>query len=167
MTLDERIDRFMKVRHTRIVAGTQFAAASSECLELFRDGHFYGCIALCQSAGEALVWYMCECNSFPPAKYFEKNVKKLRRRGFIDGGFVEACDRLWGKRNDYHHLKAGIVTDRRELEELALEKIGALTHMEGTVFAEVDSDTPGALRPKHPKYWPKKGKAQIGVYLRF
>jgi len=58
----ERIDRYLRAQHHGIVADTPFAPASAECIDLFRDGHFYGAISLCQAVGEALVRHMCRAN---------------------------------------------------------------------------------------------------------
>jgi len=37
-TLDERVARYFSVNHQSIIAGHHFAAASAECLDLYRDG---------------------------------------------------------------------------------------------------------------------------------
>ncbi len=45
-TIDARIDRYLSVEHHSIIPLTSFAGASSECIDLFRDGHFYGAVSL-------------------------------------------------------------------------------------------------------------------------
>jgi len=99
-TLNARIDRYLRAEHHPIVANTSFAAASSECVELFRDGHFYGAISLAQAVGEALVRHMCTSHSFRPAGDFEENVRLLRQRQFIDDSFLDLCHHLWQTRHD-------------------------------------------------------------------
>jgi hypothetical protein len=37
-----------------------FEVASTECRDLFRDGHFYGCICLSQSVAEGLGKFILE-----------------------------------------------------------------------------------------------------------
>jgi hypothetical protein len=163
-TLDVRVERFLRAEHHPIVSNTPFAVASSECVDLFRDGHFYGCISLCQAVGEALVRHMCDCNSCRPASEFEKNVTALRRRGFIDEEFEQLSDRLWQKRHDYHHLNPSVATDREELEELALAKIRTLAAIERWTFEY--SIHEGKLHPKRPQYWRKLDGGKLEVFLR-
>lgn len=122
----ERVERYLRVQHHGIVAATPFAAASAECIDLFRDGHYYGAISLSQAVGEALVRHMCLSNEFRPGKAFEQNVQKLKRRSFIDAATATRLLLLWENRNDYHHLNNGIVTDRASLERLAFTKVRAL-----------------------------------------
>ncbi len=37
-TLDERVDRYIEINHQGIIGNHYFAAASSECIMLYRDG---------------------------------------------------------------------------------------------------------------------------------
>lgn len=101
----ERADRYLRAQHHGIVAATPFAAASAECINLFRDGHFYGAISLSQAVGEALVRHMCRANNWKPAENFEENVETLKRRGFIDDSVRAEFLKLWEQRDDYHHPK--------------------------------------------------------------
>ena len=143
--VSERVERYLRVRHHGIVAVTPFAPASTECIELFRDGHYYGAISLSQAVGEALVRHMCRSNKWKPAENFENNVRKLRERGFVDSAVGGELLRLWEKRDDYHHLNPTVVRDRQALEDLALAKIRALSEVERFVFPWSPSDTPGAI----------------------
>jgi len=162
----ERIGRYIRARHHGIVADTPFAPASAECIELFRDGHFYGAISLSQAVGEALVRHMCRSNQWRPAENFEENIRKLRERDFIDAAIESELLRLWEKRDDYHHLNPTVARDRATLEELALTKIRALGEVERFVFAWAPSETPGAIRLLRPQYWPDKKDGRVGVFLR-
>jgi hypothetical protein len=137
-----------------------FAAPSAECSLLFRDGHYYGCIALTQAVAEALVRFLCTKNSCKPAKDFEKNVEKLSTRTFISDKVKESLVNIWERRPDYHHLDPIIESDRQKLEELAREKTRLLTEVESEIF-EFDIVN-GALIPKYPKYWNMRGnQAQV------
>jgi hypothetical protein len=162
----ERAERYLRARHHGIVADTPFAPASAECIELFRDGHYYGAISLSQAVGEALVRHMCRSNKWKPAENFEENARKLQERGFVDGAVKDELLRLWEKRDDYHHLNPTVVRDRVELEELALTKIRALGEIERFVFAWAPSDTPGAITLLRPQYWPDKAEGRVSVFLR-
>jgi hypothetical protein len=152
-----RVDRFLRVDHHAIVANTPFAGPSSECVGLFRDGHFYGCISLSQAVGEALVRHMCRSNQCKVAKNFEENVTTLKRRQFIDDAIESEFLQLWRDRDKYHHLNGDIVTERAELEELAFMKIRTLATVESWVFGYSQSETGLILR--HPQYWPTSGSA--------
>jgi hypothetical protein len=162
--IDVRVERYLRAEYHPIVANSWFAAASSECIGLFSDGYFYGCISQCQAVGEALIRFMCQCNKFHPKSDFEENVRLLKQRAFIDDEFENLCSCLWEYRHDYHHMNKGIETDRQRLEQIALTKIRTLAELEKWVFQY--SDTHGGVTPKWPKYWqgPKDGKYQ--VYLR-
>ena len=131
----ERVDRYLRAQHHGIIADTPFAVASAECINLFRDGHFYGAISLSQAVGEALVRHMCRANQWKPAENYEKNVVALKRRGFIDSAIESELVRLWEQRDDYHHLNNTIARDRATLEQLAFAKIRALAVVERHVFA--------------------------------
>ncbi|MGE0594663.1 MAG: hypothetical protein AB7G23_08935 [Vicinamibacterales bacterium] len=162
----ERVERYLRARHHGIVADTPFAPASAECIELFRDGHYYGAISLSQAVGEALVRHMCSSNQWKPAENFEENVRKLRERKFIDQPVESALVLLWEKRDDYHHLNPTVVRDRADLEELALVKIRALGEVERFAFAWGPSDTPGVIKLLRPQYWPSRSEGRVGMFLR-
>jgi len=163
-TATERVDRYLRASHHGIVANTPFAPASAECIDLFRDAHFYGSISLSQAVGEAIVRYMCRSNQWRPAENFEENVSTLRRRGFIDDDIQKQLLDLWEKRDDYHHLNGSVETDRATLEQLAFAKIRALATIEAWVFSYSFADS--ALVLRFPQYWPKTGQDRVAVFLR-
>jgi hypothetical protein len=148
--------------HT-VTAGTHFAPVSAEVTLLFRDGHYYGCIALTQAVAEAMVHFMCKRNCFRPKDDFEKNVKTLVKRGFIDDDMKRTLLKIWKKRNDYHHLNHNIEQDRDKLENLAFEKARLLADIEKEIFAYTNVN--GILHPKYPKYWDIKGD-RADIFLR-
>ena len=61
-TLSSRVERYLKVKPHGIVPLTEFAPVSAECTLLFRDGHFYGSIALSQAVAEAIAKFLCQKN---------------------------------------------------------------------------------------------------------
>jgi hypothetical protein len=83
----------------------------------------------------------------------------LKRRGFINEEFDQLCTDLWSERDNYHHLNEVIEIDRSRLESLALSKYRTLSQIEKWVFAY--TVTNGCINPKHPKYWPDKGKGNV------
>ncbi len=54
-TLLERVKRYLQVKPHGIIPNAPFSVPSSECSLLFRDGHFFACIALVQAVAEAIV----------------------------------------------------------------------------------------------------------------
>ena len=163
-TLSDRAARYLQVKPHGIVSYEHFSAASAECSLLFRDGHFYGCIAITQAVAEALVRFLCQRNSWKPAKEFGKNVEKLSGRKFISHELKTSLLRIWEKRDDYHHLNPKVETDRRALEQLAMEKARLLVKVESEIFGFTVVD--GQIIPKQPKYWKGSGN-QVQVFLRF
>ena len=167
-TLDQRVARSLQVQRHPMIANTHFASASSECMQLFRDGRFYGCIALAQAVAEALARFLCQRKRWRPAKNYEQNIRRLFEREFISDGLRQWFDQIWERRDDYHHLNPGVMTDREELEKLALEKVNLLNEIEKEIFAfRIAKD--GSAILEHPEYWDwdASGDGFIDVYLRF
>jgi hypothetical protein len=164
-TLQVRAQRFLKVKPHGIVPYTPFAPVSAECISLFQDGHFYGCIALTQSVAEAIARFLCQKNSWEPDKAFEKNIKKLSVRKFISVGIKDNFLKIWKKRDDYHHLNPNIETDRFELEKMAYEKILLLNQIESEIFKFSISEE-GNLIPDNKKYWDINKDGTVPVFLK-
>jgi hypothetical protein len=162
--VEARADRYLRAEHHGIIPGAPFAPASAECIDLFRDGHFFGAISLSQAVGEAIVRHMCDSNRCSAAAKFERNVLRLRTRGFVNDDIKRQLLKLWEKRNDYHHLNNNVETDRITLEQLAFTKIRALATIEGWVFKY--SFAKGALVVRFPQYWPRTGADRVAVFLR-
>ncbi|TSA11109.1 MAG: hypothetical protein D4R73_04465 [Deltaproteobacteria bacterium] len=102
-TLSDRVDRYLEVKPHEIVPYTHFSAVSAECALLFRDGHFYGCIALTQAVAEALVEFLCSKNSVKHSKDFKTNVTRLAKGQFISHDSKGSLLKIWENRNDYCH----------------------------------------------------------------
>jgi len=151
ITLQDRIDRYLKVKPHVIIPNTPFARASSECSKAYRDGQFYGCISLTQSVSESLVKFLCKCNGWKANKVFEKNIEKLEKRGIITTEQSTDLLEIWKNRDDYHHLNDTIESDYLKLISLAESKLLLLNKIEKQVFDfSIDK---GVLIPKNPKYW--------------
>ena len=162
-SLSERIKRYLEVKPHPIVAYHHFSSASAECIELFRDGHFYGCIALAQAVAEALVKFLCKRNGWRPNKVYEKNVETLLKRKFISNSANKWLYQIWDKRDDYHHLNPKIETDRKKLEALAKKRLELLQKVEGEIFHF--TFIKGEMSLTQPKYWDIKGD-KAKVFLR-
>jgi hypothetical protein len=163
-TLQFRAQRYLKVKPHGIVPNTEFAPVSAECTLLFRDGHFYGSIALSQSVAEATIKFLCKKSGWKPKKNFEENVAKLQSRQFISNDMKEKFLRLWKNRDDYHHLNRTIETDREKLETLAYEKVTLLKEIESEIFKFSVID--GKLIPENKKYWVLQENGTIPIFLK-
>ncbi len=163
-TLSSRVDRYLKVKPHGIVPLTEFAPVLAESTLLFRDGHFYGCIALSQAVAEAITKFLCQKNGWKPKKNFEENVKKLQVRKFISDDMKNKLLRIWEKRDDYHHLNATIETDRKKLEDFAYDKVLLLKEIESEVFKFSIVD--GKIVPKNIKYWDLRENGTAPVFLK-
>jgi len=163
-TLSERVERYLQVKPHEIIPNAPFAVSSAECSLLFRDGHFYACIALVQAVAEAIVRYVCDIDFRKHDKVFEKNVEKLHTRKFIDDKLQETLLKIWEKRDDYHHLNSSVKSDRDTLEKLAKEKACLLVEIESEIF-KFSFGNDGSIIPKYPKYWKIRGN-QAEVFLR-
>lgn len=164
-TIEDRVDRYLEVKPHEIIAHTHFSQVSTEISALFRDGQFYGCIALSQAVGEALVRYMCQKNRFRPAKGFEINLDKLYKRRFLSAAVKDQLNELWGGRDDYHHLNSNIELDRHKLQDLARTKARLLMEIEKEVFGFTVDE--GRLMLKYPQYWDIDSQSQVQAFLRF
>lgn len=163
-TLPSRVERYLKVKPHGIIPLTEFAPVSAECALLFRDGHFYGAIALSQAVAEAITKFLCQKNGWKPKKSFEENIAKLETRQFISKDMKEKFLFLWDKRDDYHHLNPTIETDLQKLEALSYEKVSLLKEIESEVFKFSIVD--GRLVPENRKYWAIQPNGSVPVFLR-
>ncbi len=164
-TLPERVERYLQVKPHIIIPNAPFAVPSSECSFLYRDGHFYACIALVQAVAEAIVRYICDIDFRGHSKDFKKNVEKLYKEKSISDKIRESLLKIWEKRNDYHHLNSSVESDRRTLEKLAKEKACLLVEVESEIF-KFGFGKDGSIIPKYPKYWKISGD-RAEIFLRF
>ncbi len=163
--LTARADRAQRTRVHSVIPGEFFAAASSECRDVFIDGHFYACISLSQAVAEGLTRYMADVHKLGAQNDIHKRVERLLAKGAITRVTADAFRRIWGNdRNTFHHLNRDVPTDCGTLEQRAEECIGALYEAESDAFAcDVIN---GKLAPKRPEYWRKTDAEHMAVFLR-
>jgi len=165
-TLDERISRYQELDFIEVTPNDHFAPISAECIILYRDGHFFACIALCQAVAEAIVRLMCERSKFGSSisRDYDKNVENLEKRK-IQPNCSELFKEIWKDRNKYHHLNPEIPTERSKLQDIAKSKIITLHKIESKVF-DFTWTKDGAISTRYPKYWDIKD-GLLNVFLRF
>jgi hypothetical protein len=163
-SISDRVTRYLELTFIEVTPNEHFTSISAECILLYRDGYFFACIALCQAIAEALVRFMCERSRFKASKNFEENIETLGRRK-IKPDCNKLLKEIWKGRDDYHHLNPKVPTERTKLQAIARSKMIALHDVESKVFAFEWVD--GAIKPKHPKYWPKTQNGLLNTFLRF
>ena len=160
-----RAERAARTEVHGVIPNQFFAAASSECRDLFIDGHYYGCISLAQAVAEGLSSYLGRLHHAGAKKDPQQRVRRLQANGDISSGAMEAFLRIWGNdRNTFHHLNEDIPTDYNELVRRGESCVQALLAIESELFAFGISE--GRIVPTHPIYWPKSDPEHVDVFLR-
>lgn len=162
-TLSDRADRFLQVRGTVLVPDGPFAAPSVECAEQFRDGHYFGCIALTQAVLEAVirhVWQVKLKKKPNQEGSFEKNLEALHKKKFISDEWKVKLDQMWADRHSFHHLRPSVESDQQKLEETARNTLKLLNDLEQEFFGFTLRE--GMVVPDHPEYWSiKEGESLV------
>jgi hypothetical protein len=131
-TLSDRADRFIQVRGNVLVPDSPFAAPSVECAEQFRDGHYFGCIALTQAVLEAVirhVWQVKLKKKPNQEGSFDKNLEALHKKKIISDEWKSKLDQMWVDRHSFHHLRPSVKADHLKLEETARNTLKLLNDL--------------------------------------
>ncbi len=162
-----RYARALRTRVHNMIPPEWFAPASTECREMFTDGHFYGCICVAQAVGQTLATkFLMEHHPEAKQRAGDTCAEKLYRAGVITKDCYGAFSRIWGTdRNDFHHLNKGVPTDYEKLERRAEECVRDLYDIESEIFG-YDISNEGKIVPRHPQYW-KFGTGMVPVFLRY
>jgi len=132
-TLSDRATRFLQVRGTILVPNGPFAAPLVECAEQFRDGHYFGCIALTVAVLEAVIRQLCQImlKKKPNQEVrFDKNLEALHKNKFISDEWRTKLDKIWAERHSFHQLRPSIESDQKKLEEQARNNLNLLNELE-------------------------------------
>jgi hypothetical protein len=161
----QRKERASRTKVHGIIPSHFFSAVSSECRELFIDGHYYGCISLSQAVAEGLSRFLGSIHSAGAKNDPPQRVERLHSAGAISKSCRDAFLQIWGNdRNTFHHLNNDIPTDVPTLESRAEDCVNALYAIESEVFAFDMAG--GAIVPKNRAYWPKSDPEHLQVFLR-
>jgi hypothetical protein len=137
-TRSNRAIRFPQVQGTILVSEGPFAAPSVECAEHFRDGHYFGCIALTQAVLEAVIrhaWQMKLKKKPNQESSFDKNLEALHKRRFITDEWKTKLNQMWAERHSFQHLRPSVESDQKTLEEKARKNLNLLNELEQTFFS--------------------------------
>jgi len=165
-TLSERADRFLQVRSPVLVPAGPFAPPSAECAKQFRDGHYFGCIALTQAVLEAVIQHVWQIKlKKKPNQYgsFDKNLEALHKKKFISDEWKTKLAQMWAERHSFHHLRPSLEFDQQKLEETARHTLKLLNDLEQEFFGFTFRD--GMVVPNHPEYW-SINEGESLVYMR-
>ena len=160
-----RSERAARTSVHGVIPNDFFSAASSECRDVFIDGHYYGCISLAQAVAEGLARFLGDVHHVGAKKDPPQRVHRLHAKGAITKSALDAFVRIWGNdRNTFHHVNRDIPTKHAELERRAEECVTSLLEIESEVFAFEIED--GKIVPKNLAYWPKSDPEHLEVFLR-
>jgi len=161
-SIDQRVDRYLEINHQWIIGNHYFAAASAECIELYRDGYFISTVMVSQAVNEGIFRFVAERNSTDRGSH-EQLIKELMNGNIISEDCAEASKRIWGSfRNDVHHMNPKVATI--PFETLAKRNLQDLSVIEKEIFG-VDVNN-GKLIPHQPKYWDIQKDGTVPAFLR-
>ena len=161
-TLDERVDRCLEIDHQPIVGNHHFAMASSECINLYRDGHFISAVMVSQAVNEGILKFVADRNNVKTDQHQEL-MELLVSRGIVSQDCASASEMIWSSfRNDVHHMNPKVASV--PFKQLAKQNLQALATVEREIFAV--SSGHGKLVPKQPKYWDVQEGGTVPVFLR-
>jgi len=160
--LEARVRRTQELKYQRVIGGHYFAMASSQCLELYRDGYMLGCIMCSQALLEAVLKFIAKRNQLDFKKELEILIMDLEAKGILNGKALDAAKLAWRHRNDFHHLNPCV--SAIDLETKARECVEATCALEDEIFGA--SFVAGALSPKNPIYWDIQSDGTVPVFLR-
>ncbi len=161
-TIDDKTDRYFEIDHQGIIANHHFAAASSECIDLYRDGYFISAVMVSQAVNEGIVKLIAECNNIENSKHQEL-IDTFKEKKIITQAFATASEQIWKSfRNDIHHMnpKVSLIS----FQELAKKNIQNLAVIEKEIFGVEQKD--GILIPNMPMYWDIQEDGSVTVFLR-
>jgi hypothetical protein len=167
--IDEKIDRYLEIEHQGIIGGHYFAAASSECIYLYRDGYFSGAVMMSHAINEGIIKFVAERNAIQrnktdgTTKTIEDLINDLREKKIISTDCGEASMKIWRSyRNDIHHMNPTVA--KIDFKQLAQQNLKHLSIIEKEIFDFKTNN--GAIIPTNPKYWDIQEDGTASVFLR-
>ena len=161
-TVEQRVERLKALDYKRIIGGHFFAAASTECLELYRDGYMIGTIMCAQALIQAILRFAADSNGLPSKLRTEEQIQKLEEASVISSISAQCSKEAWTHRNDFHHLNPGVASI--DLGPKAAVCVQAVTSLESDIF---DFETiQGKIKPKYTIYWDENPDGTVPAYIR-
>ena len=164
--LSTRVERYTFIQHQRIVPNHYFAIASSECINLYRDGYFISCVSMTQAVAEAIVRFVSDRNGIKRREKESKlaMIARMGEEGVVSEEYVQAYGRIYGsERNHFHHMNPEVAG--LDVEQMARANITDLALIEREIFGH--SLREGMIVPHQRKYWDIQDDGGVVVYGRF
>lgn len=162
-TIEIRLARFLEVTHQGVVPNHHFAGASSECIELHRDGYVLSAVMVSQAVTEGIWRFVLERNSIEYDRDRPRQAAQLVERGIISSACAAAFGRIWRSfRNDVHHMNPPVINV--PFRELAKRNLIDLATIEREIFGVTFHD--GRLVPVQSRYWDLRDDGTTAVFLR-
>jgi hypothetical protein len=160
-SLDQRVERYLEVQHQGIIASHHFAAASSECIDLYRDGYFLSAVMVSQAVTEGIWRFVLDRNSLAYDRDRSAQAATLSQQGVLSADCAAAFERIWRSfRNDVHHMNPSV--SAVPFRDLAKRNLADLATIERELFA-VTFDA-GRMSAVQPKYWDiRDGKVHVAL----
>ena len=163
LTCEVRVDRYLEVDRQRIIGSYHFAQASTECIDLYRDGHFIATVMTTQAVNEGIIKFVAERNNIQYENMPLCNLlQTLALQSIFSQPCFEASDQIRRSyRNQVHHMNPPV--GKIDFPALAKKNIQSLSVVEREIF-DVDVDE-GKIVPIQPKYWDINPDGTVPVYL--
>jgi hypothetical protein len=168
-SVDQRVGRCVEMGHQWIIGNHHFATASSECINLYRDGYFIAAVMMSHSINEGIIVLVAErvklskTKSDGGAKSIEDLINELEQNKTISKACADASRSIYGSyRNDIHHMSPTV--GRIDFPLLARENLKRLSIIESEIFG-VDI-VEGKMRPHNPVYWDLNPDGTVSAFLR-
>ena len=168
-SIDQRVNRYMEIGHQWIIGNHHFAEASSEFINVYRDGYFIAAVMMSHSINEGIIVFVAGRVKLPKhksdgsAKSIEELISELEQQKTMSKACADASRGIYGSyRNDIHHMNPKIGSIN--FCSLARENLKRLAMIEKEIFgADVIE---GRLRPHHPVYWDLNADGTVSAFLR-
>ena len=163
-TREERVDRYLEVDRQKIIGEHHFARASTECIDLYRDGHFISTVMTIQAVNEGIIKFVAGRNNIKHENMnHSERLKTLKDKSIISQGCLEASEQIRGSyRDDIHHMNPPVA--QINFPELAKKNIQNLAVIERELWSAAIIG--GELMPFQPKYWDINPDGTAPTYLR-
>ena len=164
LTREERVDRYLEIDRQKIIGEHHFARASTECINLYRDGHFISTVMTTQAVNEGILKFVADRNSIDYENITRDDLlTTLLSKGIFSQNCFEASKQILKSfRNDIHHMNSPVTTI--DFPKLAKKNIQNLAVIERELWSAAIIG--GTLRPFQPKYWDINPDGTAPIYLR-
>jgi len=138
LTLNQRVQRKLEIDHQGIIGAHHFSEASSECINLYRDGYFIAAVMMTHAINEALMKFIADKNIIKIESDWKKQWHSKLMKIFLDKNIltkqsIDASIRIWESyRNDIHHMNPAV--SGIKFPELAKSNLQDLSIIEKEIF---------------------------------